>query len=277
MKKKNRIQIFTTAIIVVALIALSYQMVLAALQGYWPSTASPSDNAVATTGASTVGQLVTKTSDGDYIVVYTLTNRPYGQKFSGSDGSVISAWNSGFPAIVSTYAGPYAVVADSSGGAYVIANADLGGGDCDVFLQRVDSTGSRQLGTNGTAITTGSGCEVFMDMIPDGSGGVYIVWGNGGATVSKSQTTDLYATRVTSAGAVHSSWNTGGSGTFRPLQLPESAVSASEHSAQMVADGSGNVIVAYESTDASFYYAATKFSSSGVLASSPWKHTSRNR
>lgn len=249
-----------------------YQVALAALEKQWPSNASPSDIVISNNPPTEDNQHVVRASDGDYIVTFLLNGRPYAYKISATDGSAVAAWNGGFPTIASTNVGaPVAIAADNSGGAYVALNIDQGGGNCDVIVQRLDSTGTVQYGGGGVNITTGSGCEAFMQMIPDGSGGIYLAWGNGGPNTNTFQSTDLYITRMDSAGTVNASWNTGGSGTWRPAQFPESqGGGTSEHSAHIVADGLGNVVAIYESSVPSFYFAATKFDANGNLAGAPW-------
>jgi len=246
-----------------------YQIALAAVQGQWPNSSSPSDIVISNNPPDETDQLVTKTSDGNYVVAMLFNGRTIATKVAESDGSYVPTWTG---SIASSLLGPpLGLVPDNSGGVYIAQNIDNGGGDCSVAIQRLDTTGNFQFGFPGLEVTTGSGCEVFMDMIPDGAGGVYVVWGNGGPSLNTFQSTDLYATRVTNAGVVDANWNTGGSGTWRPLQLPETAASTSnEHSAQMVADGLGNVVVIYESSDSNFTLAITKFDANGTIAGFPW-------
>lgn len=247
-----------------------YQIALAATQAQWPSTASPSDIVISNTVPNENTQFVTQASDGDYIVTYLLNGRAYAQKFSAADGSAVAAWNGG-SATIAGVGTPAGIIPDASGGAYVAWNNDLGGGNCDVFVQRLSSAGATQYGFGGLNVTTGSGCESFQQMIPDGAGGFYIAWGNGGATTTPSQARDLYITQVDSSGTVNTNWNTGGAGTFRPVQFPETVAATSfENSAQIVDDGTGNIVAMYESSDVSFYFAATKFSSTGTIAGAPW-------
>lgn len=247
-----------------------YQIALAALQGTWPSTAAPSDIAIATAAGTEDSQHITQASDGDYIVTYALTGRAYAQKFSATDGSVIAGWGGGFP-VIAGFASPSAIIPDTSGGAYVAMNIDFGGGSCGIFVQRLDSTGTIVFALGGLNVTGGGGgCEAFMQMIPDGSGGFYLAWGDGGPNTSTFQSEELFITRVTSAGIVDPTWNVAGGGPFRPVSFPESIGRSREHSAHIVADGSGNVVAIYESSLIAFYFAATKFSSTGAIAGAPW-------
>jgi hypothetical protein len=135
----------------------------------------------------------------------------------------------------------------------------------------MDATGTPQFGGGGINVTTGAGCEAFMQMLSDGSGGAYVVWGNGGPNTSTFQSRDLFITRITSGGVVDPTWNTTGGGPFRPVQFPETTVTPSrEYNGRIIDDGSGNIIARYESVDTSFYFAATKFSSTGAIAGAPW-------
>lgn len=271
---KRRIAKFISTLSLIGMLSSLgiYQIAFAAVQGQWPNSTTPSDIVISNNPPDENEQLVTRTSDGDYVTTFLLNGRSYAYKFSATDGSAVAAWNGGFPTIASSQlTAPRGIAPDNAGGVYVAQNIDFGGGNCDVLLQRLDSTGTRQFGFPGITITSGSGCEVFMEMIPDGSGGVYLAWGDGGASLNTFQTQDLYVTRVTSSGVVDTNWNTGGAGTWRPLQMPESqGGGTNDHSANIIADGTGNVIVAYESSIPLFYYAVTKFDANGNLAGAPW-------
>jgi len=181
---KKRFQIFTYFLVALLMVFASSQIVQAATQGLWPNSTSPSDIVVANSGGNETGQFIAQASDGDYIITYALTGRAYAQKFSATDGSALATWNGGFPAIAGNVI-PSAIVADAGGGAYIAMNVNLGGGNCDVLVQRMDATGTPQFGVGGINVTTGSGCEAYMDMLPDGTGGFYIVWGNGGYMAPK--------------------------------------------------------------------------------------------
>ncbi len=252
---------------IIALVAMLgiffvYQMVQAAYQGIWPSAGAPLEVTIADSGLLTEGnQIMTKASDGDYIFAYSGGSRLYMQKFSETDGSAVALWNSGNPTLVAS-ASPLAIVPDASGGAWVAWNNDLGGGDCDVYVNLVDFRGALQLGGGAEmSVLAGGACQVFMDMIPDGTGGIYIAWGNG-TSFNRRSTSDLYITQLTSIGPP-AGWNTGAPG-LKEVSFPETAGGAADSNARIVRTTTGDIIALYES--GGFYTLATsEFSSTGAI------------
>ncbi|MCA9373584.1 hypothetical protein KC725_00325 [Candidatus Peregrinibacteria bacterium] len=261
-------------VLVATMIAsLTVQVVLAATSKQWPNSGSPDDIIVANSSTYEDTAFTAKTSDGNYVVAWAfydgLQVDIYAQKFSSADGSTVWSGDTQVTNTGGTDEYPVAIIADTNGGAYIFWNLDLGGGDCEIYVQKIDSSGALS-GSTVTPTIGGTECEVYNHAISDGSGGYYLAWGTGGPGLNIFQGTDLHITRVNDSGSVDSGWNTGGSGTWRPLQLPESGFRASEHSVQLVSNGLGDVVAMYESDGANFYLATTKFDSSGTIAGSPW-------
>ena len=109
---------------------------------------------------------------------------------------------SGWPATVS------GAVSDGSGGTifllnqlsytfvtYVPQNA--------LLLQRIDGSGVRQWGTNGSTVCDAIGRLAYERLIGDGTGGAFVAWSD-----ERSSTSDIYAQHVNSGGSA--AWNANG-------------------------------------------------------------------
>lgn len=99
-------------------------------------------------------------------------------------------------------------VGDGSGGAFV-AWSDYRGGSGDLYLQRVSSTGSIAGGwpVSGMPVCTAVGDQFDVVAAPDGLGGVILAWCD---ARSGSTALDLYAQRISAAGAVAAGWDGNG-------------------------------------------------------------------
>ena len=197
-------------------------------------------------------------------------------------------------AIVSTTAniGARDVVADGSGG-YVVVWRDDRDGNNNIFAQRVDGGGNAVWGYNGSTVCGAAGYQSDAVIVPDGAGGMIIVWldartGLEGVYAQRLNidgtplwttdgvrvvaTTDPYYVHAVSDGnggavVVWEVFNSGnvdiyaqlidGSGTA--VWVSNAVVSTAAFSqiyASVVTDGAGGVIVAWEDnrgTDADVY------------------------
>ncbi len=98
------------------------------------------------------------------------------------------------------------IVADGAGGAivcwYDYRSLAGTGGSADVYLQRVNASGSPQWATDGIpAFSVLTGEQVLPNMIPDGAGGAILAWQDSRGALSY----DIYAQRVDGTGALL--WN----------------------------------------------------------------------
>jgi hypothetical protein len=88
-----------------------------------------------------------------------------------------------------------AAVSDGSGGA-IVAWSDPRGADLDVFVQRVNASGTVQWSAGGVALCTAAGDQTEVRLAADGAGGAWVVWTDARAGAA----TDIYARRVSSTG-----------------------------------------------------------------------------
>ena len=99
-------------------------------------------------------------------------------------------------------------VSDGAGGAFV-PWSDFRGGSGDLYLQRVKGNGAIASGwpLSGLAVCTAIGDQFDPVAAPDGMGGVIVVWAD---ARSGSAAIDIYAQRITPAGAVAAGWGVNG-------------------------------------------------------------------
>lgn len=96
-----------------------------------------------------------------------------------------------------------------------------------------DGTIASQWGPASTPLCVGGALEVASVSIPDGSGGAIVVWVD-----TRSGESDLYAQRVTGAGAVASGWSSDG--------VPVCLARGFQDRLALTSDGFGGVIAVWQ-------------------------------
>ncbi len=124
------------------------------------------------------------------------------------------------------------LVSDGAGGAIIVWQ-DRSGLSEDIFAQRVNAAGAAQWATNGTAISQASGDQESPQIVTDGAGGAIIAWRN-----LDDPNGEVLAQRVDASG--NALWAWAPTGVFLVVPGPTEAVS------QLVSDGAGGAIIAYE-------------------------------
>ena len=127
-------------------------------------------------------------------------NDIYAQRINGSSGS--KSWNPQTGVAVCAALGDQdrpRLISDGSGGA-IIAWHDYRSStaNADVYAQRLSSSGAAQWASNGNAVCTAGSDQILPSVVTDGAGGGILAWADGRSGTSS----DVYAQRVTSAGAV---------------------------------------------------------------------------
>ena len=140
-------------------------------------------------------------------------------------------------------------VTDGSGGVYV-PWANWGTPDFEIFLQHYDVNGDRASGwpEAGMSVTGLAGVQYIPELVPDGSGGVYVAWTDFRTNGVESH---VYLTRVNSNGSYASGWSQGG-------RVIDTEAACWAYGPKMVADGAGGVVVAYVAYYANFSYSGVK-------------------
>jgi hypothetical protein len=124
------------------------------------------------------------------------------------------------------------IAPDGSGGAIVAWQDERGGSNNDIYAQRVDASGAAQWTADGVALSTADYSQLFPQIVPDGSGGAIITWEDHRA----SGYGDIYAQRVDASGGAQ--WTTDG--------VAICAAASDQESPQIVSDGSGGGIIAWQ-------------------------------
>lgn len=154
----------------------------------------------------------------------------YAQRINGAG---VAQWTSDGVALCTDPAEQYgaALVSDGAGGA-ILAWTDYRGGSGDVYARRITAAGANPgWPVNGAAICTASGDQFDVTAAADAAGGLFVVWADSRAGVGAA---DIYAGRLTSAGAVSPGWASNG------VKVCDAA-NAQQHPAT-VADGAGCLI-----------------------------------
>ena len=145
-----------------------------------------------------------------------------------------------------------AIVSDGSGGAIIAWQDIRGGTNSDIYAQRINSSGVVQWTADGVAISTAANDQLYPAIVSDGSVGAIIAWRDfRGGTSS-----DIYAQRINASGVVQ--WTADG--------VAISTAANDQTSPNIVSDGSGGAIIAWEDRRGSnpdIY--AQRINSSGVV------------
>ncbi|UCF79235.1 MAG: hypothetical protein JSW03_02980 [Candidatus Eiseniibacteriota bacterium] len=122
------------------------------------------------------------------------------------------------------------IAEDGAGGAIITWSDDRNGVDCDIYAQRVDSSGKTLWKVNGVPVCTADQDQGFPTIAPDGSGGAIIAW----ADFRNGTDYCIFAQRVDGSG--RALWTTDGVAvcTTPGSQLP-----------RMTSDGNGGAILAW--------------------------------
>jgi predicted lipoprotein with Yx(FWY)xxD motif len=150
----------------------------------------------------------TITSDGTGGAIITWTDYRnglsdiYAQRINAS-GTV--QWTADGVAICTTTGDQYAptIVSDGSGGA-IITWYDTRSGNYDIYVQRINASGTVQWTTNGVAICTASNTQTEPTIVGDGAGGAIITWYD----YRSGTNYDIYAQRISASGTVQ--WTANG-------------------------------------------------------------------
>jgi len=138
-----------------------------------------------------------------------------------SDGVEISTHQSG-----QRLAG---IATDDAGGAY-IAYWHRGGGDSDLYMQRISGDGTPRWQQGGVAVCDAGGRQEWAELIPDGAGGVIITWHDG-----RGDDNDIYAQRLTPEGTAL--WDADGA--------PVSRADGDQNYPQLASDRNGGAYIVW--------------------------------
>ena len=89
-------------------------------------------------------------------------------------------------------------VSDGAGGAIFVWQDKRNGSTTDLYAQRVNSSGSALWTDNGVPVCTASGNQTFHSAVPDGSGGMLVVWQDARNGLTNY---DIFVQRINASGA----------------------------------------------------------------------------
>ncbi|MBI1928097.1 M6 family metalloprotease domain-containing protein [Candidatus Poribacteria bacterium] len=123
-------------------------------------------------------------------------------------------------------------VSDGTGGA-IMAWTDhrSSSSSWDIYAQRVDAGGNVLWTIDGVPVCTAPDIQYTLQMVMDGAGGAIITWYD-----NRNGNPDIYAQRVNASGAVL--WTING--------IPICMAASSQEKHQLVSDGAGGAIIAWE-------------------------------
>jgi hypothetical protein len=131
------------------------------------------------------------------------------------------------------------IVADGFGGV-IIAWQDNRAGHYDIYTQHMDVVGTAQWRKNGIPLCLLPGDQEYPEIVSDNSGGAIVVWQD----KRKGSHYDIYAQHINAAGKPV--WKAGGVGIC--------VVSYDQVKPQIVSDGSGGAIIAWQDKRSGSHY-----------------------
>ena len=138
----------------------------------------------------------------------------------------------------------YPVIAPDGAGGAIVAWFDYRGGWGDVYAQRIAAAGTPQWAENGVALCSSVGTpspENFIHMIPDGTGGALVTWPMRTMGAPQQQ---VFIQSVDASGTAR--WTANG--------VAVASTEHDQHEPQVVRDGTGGAIVAWQDYRADDYW-----------------------
>ncbi len=133
-------------------------------------------------------------------------------------------------------------VSDGLGGTITSLNTQTNPGDFDnvsVVMQRLDGDGLPIWGSNGIVLTSNSHQYAEHQLISDGAGGAFVAW----TSETPTSTRQIWAQHIGANGAAL--WGPGG--------VDVCIIDSEQRGVQMVPDGAGGMIIAWNDIAGSFY------------------------
>lgn len=221
--------------------------------------------AIATLGKHSAPQLIADGAGGAIMVwsyllpdgntIALLADEVYAQRVNSAG---VPQWTAGGVVLSAAAVGPALprLIADDAGGAIMAwVDARDGGSGSGIYAQRIDGTGLLQWTPNGKRVSSiNSLIKLYPQLVADGAGGAILAW-----TVLNN---GVYAQHLNAAG--ESQWTAGDVLLSKPLD----AQAPDKQAAQLIPDGVGGAIVAWEQGDntvaASFDVYAQRVNGAGV-------------
>ena len=157
----------------------------------------------------------------------------YAQRID-ADGNLL--WNPNGVAIAvsgATYETFHEIIPDGDGGVILTwMRSPSGGGETDIYAQKLDANGNILWATNGVAVCTAVQSQNWPQLVSDLNGGAIIAWEDGR---NGSGTMDIYAQRIDENGIAQ--WNTDG--------IPVCDDQAYQTEIAICSDGNGGALISW--------------------------------
>ncbi|MBJ6725980.1 hypothetical protein [Geomesophilobacter sediminis] len=186
-------------------------------------------------------QLVSDGAGGAIIVWQDLRNGTnfniYAQHLD-ANGSVHAGWSANGVAVstaTNNKLNPQ-LIGDGTGGAIIAWEDNRTGTGSSIYASRIDGNGTIHAGwtADGVAVSQAT-TELTPQLAADGAGGAFIAWED---FRNDPLHADIYLQRIDGSGAIHDGWGAGGT--------PVCIATNSQLGVEMVADGAGGVILAWQ-------------------------------
>jgi hypothetical protein len=165
----------------------------------------------------------------------------YAQRVNDSGVALWTANGVAVSAIPENQESP-SMVTDGAGGAIVVWQDYRSGTNYDIYAQRMSGMGAVLWAADGVDICAAAGDQTALQVIPDGAGGAIVVWQD----YRNGTHYDIFVQRVNGSGVVQ--WVSGG--------VPLCTATGNQSVPQLVSDGAGGAIVAWQdSRDGNDIYA----------------------
>jgi hypothetical protein len=173
------------------------------------------------------------------------------------DGSGVPLWTTN-GVDISTISGNQEsprIVADGAGGAIVVWQDYRCENNYDIYAQRVTATGAVLWTAGGAAVCAAAGDQTALRIVADGTGGAIVVWQD----YRNGSHYDIFAQRVNAAGAAQ----------WTPDGVALCSAIGNQSAPELVSDGAGGAIVAWQdSRDGNDIY-AQRVSAAGAAQWTP--------
>ena len=144
------------------------------------------------------------------------------------------------------------IVSDGAGGAVVMWQ-DTRGGNSDIYVQKVDASGTVEWTADGVPLCTAAGNQQYAQISSDGAGGAIVTWHDN----RRGSFADIYAQSVDASGDVE--WTADG--------VALCAATWHQQYPTIASDGGGGAIVAWQDSRCGVQVYAQRVRSSGEIVS----------
>jgi len=196
-------------------------------------------------------------TDGDYGAIIVWEDyRDYYEDFycQRLDSTGVAQWDTnGVAMLQATYNNRDLVqVTDGAGGAIFAWRSNRGPSGYDIYVQRIDASGTVRWQADGVAIGAADYTQTSPAIVADGSGGVIVAWGD----YRNGSHLDIYAQRVDADGTAL--WTGDGHAVCTAAE--------DQYRVELATDGAGGAILAWQDGRSGYNIYAQRITAGGTVA-----------